>query len=70
MASVPKFHFGTPYYEEAYASRDYLPDELHGHVFYTPTDRGYEKIIKQRLDKWRSLEYLRKSSMKFLLNQD
>ncbi len=42
-------------YEEAYAPQDYLPDELRDRVFYTPTGRGYEKIIKQRLDKWRSL---------------
>jgi putative ATPase len=42
-------------YEEAYTPQDYLPDELRGQVFYSPTDRGYEKIVKQRLEKWRAL---------------
>ncbi len=42
-------------YEDAYTPQDYLPDELKGQVFYSPTDRGYEKIVKQRLEKWRAL---------------
>ena len=33
----------------------YLPDQLAGVVFYEPTDRGYEKMIKERLDYWRAL---------------
>jgi len=41
-------------YKDAFVVQDYLPDQLEGHVFYTPTGRGYEKIVKQRLDKWRS----------------
>jgi putative ATPase len=40
-------------YENAYVSQEYLPDTLHGQLFYFPTTRGYEKIIKERLDKWR-----------------
>ncbi len=42
-------------YRDAFVVQDYLPDQLEGRVFYTPTGRGYEKIIKQRLDKWRKL---------------
>ena len=42
-------------YRDAVAPQDYLPEELHGRHFYTPTERGYEKTIKQRLDKWRRL---------------
>jgi putative ATPase len=42
-------------YEDAYVPQDYLPDELQGRRFYSPADRGYEKIVKQRLEKWRSL---------------
>ena len=42
-------------YQDAFVPQDYLPDELHGRLLYTPTERGYEKLIKQRLDKWRSL---------------
>ncbi|NLF24283.1 MAG: replication-associated recombination protein A [Deltaproteobacteria bacterium] len=33
----------------------YLPDELEGTIFYEPTERGYEKMIKERLDYFRSL---------------
>jgi len=41
-------------YKDAFVAQDYLPDEIEGRVFYRPTGRGYEKIIKQRLEKWRS----------------
>ena len=37
---------------EAYVPQAYLPE---GRVFYTPTDRGYEKRIGDRLAYWRSL---------------
>lgn len=43
-------------YKNAYVPQQYLPDTLKGGRFYSPTDRGYEKTIKQRLDKWRSLK--------------
>ena len=43
-------------YKNAYAPQDYLPDEIKGQEFYSPTDRGYEKTIKQRLEKWRELK--------------
>jgi putative ATPase len=42
-------------YQDAFVPQDYLPQDLQGRLFYTPTERGYEKVIKQRLDKWRSL---------------
>ncbi len=42
-------------YEEAFVAQDYLPEKLKGRVFYTPSGRGYEKIVKERLDKWRRL---------------
>lgn len=32
----------------------YLPDELKGKIYYEPTDAGYEKIISERLKKWRN----------------
>ncbi len=41
-------------YDDAFTPQDYLPSELKGQIFYRPTDRGYEKTIKSRLDKWRS----------------
>ena len=43
-------------YKNEYVPQQYLPDKLKGRRFYAPTGRGYEKNIKQRLDKWRSLK--------------
>lgn len=43
-------------YKDAYIVQDYLPEKLKGQVFYTPTGRGYEKTVKERLEKWRSLK--------------
>jgi putative ATPase len=39
----------------AYAPQEYLPEKLTGQVYYEPRDRGYEKIIKERLVEWRKL---------------
>lgn len=43
-------------YKEAFAPQDHLPEQLQDTLFYHPTDRGHEKLIKQRLDKWRELK--------------
>jgi putative ATPase len=43
-------------YQDAFVAQDYLPEELKGRSFYAPTGRGYEKIVKQRLDKWKKLK--------------
>ncbi len=40
-------------YADAYTVQHYLPDQLQGRTYYDPPERGYEKIIKQRLDRWR-----------------
>jgi len=42
-------------YEDAYAPQQHLPEKLQGRIFYSPTERGYEKNIKQRLDQWRRM---------------
>jgi len=42
-------------HEDAFTPQDYLPAELTGRIYYHPVDRGYEKTIKSRLDKWRSI---------------
>ncbi len=47
-------------YEDAFIPQTCLPETLENQRFYFPTDRGYEKKIKQRLDKWRNLEYQEK----------
>ena len=43
-------------FAEANVSQEYLPEKLKDHVYYDPTERGYEKIIKERLKKWRKLK--------------
>ncbi len=43
-------------YKEGFTPQNYLPEKLQGKLYYSPTDRGYEKIIKQRLEKWRKLK--------------
>jgi putative ATPase len=40
-------------FRDAYAPQDYLPDELQGRIFYHPSERGYEKAVKERLERWR-----------------
>lgn len=35
-----------------YVVQSYLPETLEHSRFYTPTDRGYETMVKQRLDAW------------------
>lgn len=39
--------------KDAIVDQDHLPDKLAGRRYYEPTDRGYEKIIRDRLIKWR-----------------
>ena len=40
-------------YKGAYTTQEYLPEKLQGSRFYFPSERGYEKKIKERLEKWR-----------------
>jgi len=40
-------------YKGAFTTQEYLPEKLKGKRFYFPSDRGYEKKIKERLEKWR-----------------
>ena len=41
-------------FPDGVVAQAYLPPELAGEVFYTPTDRGQEKVIGERLAWWRS----------------
>ncbi len=43
-------------YQDAFVAQEYLPEKLKGQCFYEPSGRGYEKVIKQRLDDWRRLQ--------------
>ncbi len=38
-------------YKNHYVNQQYLPDELKDRVFYKPAEQGYEKIIKEHLDR-------------------
>lgn len=43
-------------YKDAFVPQDYLPENIAGRIFYKPSDRGYEKIVAQRLTAWRDLK--------------
>jgi putative ATPase len=40
-------------YEDGLVEQDYLPDQLKGRRYYEPTERGYEKQLKEYLNKAR-----------------
>jgi putative ATPase len=42
-------------YREGVVAQEHMPDKLKGQRFYFPTGRGFEKVIKERLEKWRQL---------------
>lgn len=45
-------------FTDAFVPQEYLPDALRGEQgrFYQPTDRGYEKIIGERMEQWRTIK--------------
>ena len=51
-------------FKDGFVVQEHLPDKLAGVIFYEPTDRGYERTIKQRLDKWRALKEKQRTSGK------
>ena len=40
-------------YEDAFVPQEYLPEKLQGKVLYEPTDAGFEKTIRERVNVWR-----------------
>ncbi|MGH6793480.1 MAG: replication-associated recombination protein A, partial [Methyloceanibacter sp.] len=40
---------------EAFSGQNYFPDGMARQQFYTPTERGFEREIKERLDRWAKL---------------
>jgi putative ATPase len=42
--------------ENAYLPQEYLPESLRGSVWYKPSDFGYEKTVKERMEWWRELK--------------
>jgi putative ATPase len=43
-------------FPDAYVSQEYLPESLRGARWYEPSEFGYEKEIKKRLDWWAELK--------------
>ena len=43
-------------YQDGFAEQTHLPDKIATKVFYRPTERGYEKIITERMNRLRSGE--------------
>ena len=40
-------------FQDGHVEGDYLPENLKGRIYYRPADRGFEAIIRKRLEKWR-----------------
>jgi len=58
---MKKLNYGKGYKyahdgKDAYIPQSYLPADLEDRRFYHPTDRGYEKTVKSRLDAWIKLK--------------
>ncbi|ACL05782.1 AAA ATPase central domain protein [Desulfatibacillum aliphaticivorans] len=49
-------------YEGAYVPEEYMPEGLEGTSFYRPTPRGYESVIKKRMDHWSGIKKNKKNS--------
>jgi len=41
---------------EAYTPQEYLPEALRGYQWYRPTEFGYEKTVKERIERWQHLK--------------
>ena len=57
---MKKLGYGRGYryahnYSEAVTFQQHLPEPLQGRTYYQPTDRGYEKTIKERLAYWKRI---------------
>jgi putative ATPase len=56
-ALMEKLGYGKDYqyahnYADSIVTQEYLPKELAGRKYYTPSESGYEKEIKERLRSW------------------
>ncbi len=57
---MKKLDYGKGYkyaHDDKYGliEQEHLPSDLKGRVYYEPTTRGYESIIRDRLTKWRKI---------------
>ena len=42
-------------FPDAHVYQEYLPEKLQGRTYYSPSDRGHEKTIQDRMKKWHSI---------------
>jgi putative ATPase len=47
---------------DAIAAMDCLPPSLQGRQYYTPKQRGYEKEIARRLERWEEIKQQRRAA--------
>jgi putative ATPase len=40
-------------YPDHFVEEEYLPENIKGRTYYHPTEQGFEKEIKKRLEVWR-----------------
>jgi putative ATPase len=40
---------------DALVYQEYFPSQLRDRIYYQPTNRGYERAVKERLEKWRKI---------------
>ncbi len=48
-------------HKDGFVPQEYLPEALRDERYYLPTDRGYESVVRQRLDAWIALKKKKKS---------
>ncbi len=41
--------------DDGLVAQEHMPDKLKGSIYYEPTNRGYEAVIRDRLIKWRKI---------------
>jgi len=46
---------------EAVVVQEHLPEQLQGRAWYRPSNRGYEAVIKDRLEKWAEIKKKRRA---------
>ncbi len=42
-------------FPQALVRQDYLPERLKDHIYYEPSDKGFEKLLQERLKVWRKI---------------
>src|SRR5882672_5844331 len=50
-------------HDNAYAPQEYLPESLRGARWYEPTEFGYEKTVKERMEWWEKLKAKAKATL-------